>query len=120
MAQQILEAAKTSMGQDISPIDMVNIKAFAQRVISLAEYRHKCAPAPGRGPARLLRPAVRLRCSRPTSRRNLHNDQLAPAGPGRCESGYRRGCLMSCTCPRGMDVPNLSQGHGRHVPAPGA
>lgn len=48
MAQQILEAAKTSMGQDISPIDMVNIKAFAQRVISLAEYRHKCAPAKGR------------------------------------------------------------------------
>lgn len=41
VSQQILEAAKTSMGQDISPIDMINIKTFAQRVISLAEYRHK-------------------------------------------------------------------------------
>lgn len=29
------------MGQDISPIDLVNIEAFARRVISLAEYRQK-------------------------------------------------------------------------------
>lgn len=43
MAQAIIEAAKTSMGQDISPIDLINIKTFAARVISLAEYRHKCA-----------------------------------------------------------------------------
>ena len=42
MAQAIIEAAKTSMGQDISPIDLINIKTFAARVISLAEYRHKC------------------------------------------------------------------------------
>lgn len=41
LAQAILEAAKTSMGQDISPIDLINIKTFAQRVISLAEYRHR-------------------------------------------------------------------------------
>ena len=41
-AQAIIEAAKTSMGQDISPIDLINIKTFAARVISLAEYRHKC------------------------------------------------------------------------------
>jgi len=27
------------MGQDISPIDMINIETFARRVISLAEYR---------------------------------------------------------------------------------
>merc|ERR1719149_37471 len=27
------------MGQDISPIDLVNIEAFAKRVIGLAEYR---------------------------------------------------------------------------------
>lgn len=38
-AHEILEAAKTSMGQDISPIDMINIETFARRVISLAEYR---------------------------------------------------------------------------------
>ena len=38
-AREILEAAKTSMGQDISPIDMINIETFARRVISLAEYR---------------------------------------------------------------------------------
>lgn len=42
VAQAIIEAAKTSMGQDISPIDLINIKTFAARVISLAEYRHKC------------------------------------------------------------------------------
>lgn len=36
----MLEAAKTSMGQDISPIDLINIENFAERVISLAEYRH--------------------------------------------------------------------------------
>lgn len=36
---QVLEAAKSSMGQDISPIDLINIELFAQRVIKLAEYR---------------------------------------------------------------------------------
>ena len=35
------QAAKTSMGQDISPIDLINIETFARRVISLAEYRQK-------------------------------------------------------------------------------
>jgi len=40
-ARDILEAAKASMGQDISPIDLLNIQNFATRVISLAEYRHK-------------------------------------------------------------------------------
>ena len=39
-ARDILEAARSSMGQDISPIDLLNIEAFAKRVISLAEYRH--------------------------------------------------------------------------------
>lgn len=29
------------MGQDISPIDLLNIEVFAQRVIKLAEYRQK-------------------------------------------------------------------------------
>ena len=29
------------MGQDISPIDLINIEAFAKRVISLSEYRHE-------------------------------------------------------------------------------
>ncbi|KAI7841800.1 hypothetical protein COHA_004524 [Chlorella ohadii] len=40
-AREIIEAAKTSMGQDISPIDLINIETFARRVISLAEYRQK-------------------------------------------------------------------------------
>ena len=35
------QAAKHSMGQDISPIDLINIETFARRVISLAEYRQK-------------------------------------------------------------------------------
>lgn len=38
-AKEIWEAAKTSMGQDISPIDLINIEHFATRVIALAEYR---------------------------------------------------------------------------------
>lgn len=40
-AQEVLDAAKASMGQDISPIDLINIETFARRVINLAEYRQK-------------------------------------------------------------------------------
>ncbi|KAF8073028.1 NOP56 [Scenedesmus sp. PABB004] len=40
-AREVLDAAKASMGQDISPIDLINIETFARRVISLAEYRAK-------------------------------------------------------------------------------
>ncbi|MCL7029585.1 hypothetical protein MKW94_002672 [Papaver nudicaule] len=38
-AKEIVEAAKASMGQDLSPIDLINVKQFAQRVVDLAEYR---------------------------------------------------------------------------------
>lgn len=38
-AKEVFEAAKASMGQDISPVDLMNIEMFAKRVISLAEYR---------------------------------------------------------------------------------
>uniref|UniRef100_A0A7S4F674 Nucleolar protein 56 n=1 Tax=Chrysotila carterae TaxID=13221 RepID=A0A7S4F674_CHRCT len=38
-AQAVLDASKHSMGMDISDIDMLNISAFADRVIKLAEYR---------------------------------------------------------------------------------
>ncbi|KAH6562606.1 hypothetical protein BASA50_002818 [Batrachochytrium salamandrivorans] len=38
-AKQILDAARASMGTDISEIDMLNIQSFATRVISLTEYR---------------------------------------------------------------------------------
>ena len=38
---QVVQAAKASMGQDISPVDLANIELFAKRVISLAEYRQK-------------------------------------------------------------------------------
>ncbi|KAJ3325827.1 snoRNP complex protein nop56 [Blyttiomyces sp. JEL0837] len=40
-AQQILHAAHSSMGTDISEIDMTNIEAFADRVISLNDYRKR-------------------------------------------------------------------------------
>ncbi|XP_047946607.1 nucleolar protein 56-like [Salvia hispanica] len=40
-AKEIIEAAKASMGQDLSPIDLINVKQFAQRVLDLAEYRKK-------------------------------------------------------------------------------
>ncbi|XP_078455397.1 nucleolar protein 56 [Lampetra fluviatilis] len=38
-AQAILDASRSSMGMDISPIDLINIESFCTRVISLAEYR---------------------------------------------------------------------------------
>nr|XP_014345519.1 PREDICTED: nucleolar protein 56 isoform X2 [Latimeria chalumnae] len=38
-AQAILEASRSSMGMDISPIDLINIESFSNRVVSLAEYR---------------------------------------------------------------------------------
>ncbi|KAI3512826.1 hypothetical protein L1887_20146 [Cichorium endivia] len=40
-AKEVIEAAKASMGQDLSPVDLVNVKMFAQRVMDLAEYRKK-------------------------------------------------------------------------------
>lgn len=40
-AQQVLDASRMSMGTDISPIDMINIEAFAKRVVALTEYRKK-------------------------------------------------------------------------------
>lgn len=40
-AKEIVEAAKASMGQDLSPVDLINVKMFAQRVMDLAEYRKK-------------------------------------------------------------------------------
>ncbi|ESZ96794.1 putative pre-rRNA processing nucleolar protein Sik1 [Sclerotinia borealis F-4128] len=39
VAQSIIDAAKVSMGQDISVADMENVSAFANRVVKLAEYR---------------------------------------------------------------------------------
>ncbi|KAF5336243.1 hypothetical protein D9758_014355 [Tetrapyrgos nigripes] len=38
-AQNILDAARGSMGSSLSEIDMLNINSFASRVVSLAEYR---------------------------------------------------------------------------------
>ena len=38
-AKEVLDAARASMGQDISPIDLINMSTFASRVIKLAEYR---------------------------------------------------------------------------------
>lgn len=38
-AKEFVEAAKASMGQDLSPVDLINVKMFAQRVMDLVEYR---------------------------------------------------------------------------------
>uniref|UniRef100_H3CZA5 Nucleolar protein 56 n=1 Tax=Tetraodon nigroviridis TaxID=99883 RepID=H3CZA5_TETNG len=38
-ARTILDAARSSMGMDISPIDLINIERFSDRVVSLAGYR---------------------------------------------------------------------------------
>jgi nucleolar protein 56 len=40
-AQQVLDAARVSMGTDISDIDMINIQHFADRVIALTDYRKR-------------------------------------------------------------------------------
>ncbi|KAJ9496702.1 Nucleolar protein 56 [Exophiala xenobiotica] len=39
VAKSIIDAAKTSMGQEISVSDMENVILFAERVVSLAKYR---------------------------------------------------------------------------------
>lgn len=38
-AEAILDASRSSMGMDISPVDLMNIELFAKRVVALAEYR---------------------------------------------------------------------------------
>ncbi|XP_072475934.1 nucleolar protein 56 [Notamacropus eugenii] len=38
-ARAILDASRSSMGMDISPIDLINIESFSSRVVSLSEYR---------------------------------------------------------------------------------
>lgn len=39
VAQEIIDAARSSMGTDISEVDLINIETFAERVIQLAEYK---------------------------------------------------------------------------------
>ncbi|KAJ1912337.1 Nucleolar protein 56 [Tieghemiomyces parasiticus] len=38
-ARQILDASRTSMGTDISEVDLINIENFATRVVSITDYR---------------------------------------------------------------------------------
>ncbi|KAJ9583605.1 hypothetical protein L9F63_022049, partial [Diploptera punctata] len=40
-AQAILDASRSSMGMDISPIDLLNIEMFASRVVGLADFRQR-------------------------------------------------------------------------------
>ncbi|XP_061919473.1 nucleolar protein 56 [Entelurus aequoreus] len=40
-AQAILDASRSSMGMDISPIDLINIESFSKRVVALAGYRQE-------------------------------------------------------------------------------
>ncbi|ETI49601.1 hypothetical protein F441_06602 [Phytophthora nicotianae CJ01A1] len=40
-AQQILHAARSSMGMDMSEIDMINVDNFTTRLVKLAEYRRQ-------------------------------------------------------------------------------
>ena len=39
LAKAIMQAAKTSMGMDSQPIDMLNVTTFTERMVKLAEYR---------------------------------------------------------------------------------
>lgn len=40
-AQSIISASKSSMGMEISSVDLINISTFANKVINLAEYRQQ-------------------------------------------------------------------------------
>jgi len=40
-ATQIIDAAKTSMGQDMSETDVLQIKKWAERVVELINYREE-------------------------------------------------------------------------------
>uniref|UniRef100_A0A673LNS2 Nucleolar protein 56 n=1 Tax=Sinocyclocheilus rhinocerous TaxID=307959 RepID=A0A673LNS2_9TELE len=40
-AQAILDSSRSSMGMDISPIDLINIESFSSRVVSLTSYRQE-------------------------------------------------------------------------------
>ena len=40
-AAAVMEAARTSMGMEISELDLHNIDLFARRVASLSEYRQR-------------------------------------------------------------------------------
>ncbi|XP_023743178.1 nucleolar protein 56 [Lactuca sativa] len=40
-AKEVIGGAKVSMGQDLSPVDLVNVQMFAKRVMDLAKYRKK-------------------------------------------------------------------------------
>merc|ERR1711884_277121 len=42
-AKTVIDAAKASMGMDISQVDLMNIEMFANRVVALAEYRKQLA-----------------------------------------------------------------------------
>lgn len=42
-ARAIYDASRSSMGMDISPIDLMNIEIFATKVISLSDYRKSLA-----------------------------------------------------------------------------
>lgn len=39
-AQAIIDASKSSMGMDISVVDLMNIEMFAGRVVRLSDYRY--------------------------------------------------------------------------------
>ncbi|KAL0715099.1 hypothetical protein Bca4012_064421 [Brassica carinata] len=40
-AKEVVEAGKASMGQDLSPLDLINVQTFAKKVMDLADYRKK-------------------------------------------------------------------------------
>lgn len=40
-AQAVIDASKSSMGMDISPIDLINIQMFASRVTDMFDYRKR-------------------------------------------------------------------------------
>lgn len=40
-AKAIIDASKSSMGMDISPLDLINIELFASRVIDMFDYRKR-------------------------------------------------------------------------------
>lgn len=82
-AALVFEAAKTSMGMDISDIDLLNIHTFALRVSKLAEYRKVCA----RVAAHPLAPCAAGRACEPrgmVAPQGAPPLEKAPKGVGAC------------------------------------
>jgi len=94
VAKEVIGAAKSSMGQDISPVDLINIEAFAKRVISLAEYRTSLHNYLRSKMAAVSTPIQRLCPTRPSPRTFLKPAGALARSPSRPREARGRVVFM--------------------------